>query len=127
MSTLSQPDSSFGRANPHALAAILEASETRRIIAATDIFDISGIKLWASNQPVSAALQRKLLDRQLREPLESCLVAQDGVTWSVVTTGLTNHNGKVRFLEPSSEGASYRLSYAGGTKLAPCISGLVVS
>src|SRR5690242_13145492 len=80
MSTLSKTDAAFGRANPHALAAILEASETRRIIAATDIFDISGIKLWASNQPVSAALQRKLLDRQLREPLESCLVAEDGVT-----------------------------------------------
>src|SRR3954470_993338 len=70
----------FSSANPHALASILEASETRRIIAATDIFDISGIKLWAGNQPVSAALQRKLLDRQLRQPLESCLVAQDGVT-----------------------------------------------
>src|ERR1700761_3153958 len=54
MSTLSQSESTFGRANPHALAAILEASETKRIIAATDIFDISGIKLWARNQPVSA-------------------------------------------------------------------------
>ena len=51
MSTLPQTDAAFGRANPHALAAILEASETKRIIAATDIFDISGIKLWASNQP----------------------------------------------------------------------------
>jgi hypothetical protein len=80
MSPLSKTDTAFGRANPHALAAILEASETRRIIAATDIFDIAGTKLWASNQPVSAALQRKLLDRQLRQPLESCLVAQDGVT-----------------------------------------------
>ena len=80
MSTLPQSDASFGRANPHALAAILEASETKRIIAATDIFDISGFKLWARNQPVSAELQRKLLDRQLRQPLESCLVAQDGVT-----------------------------------------------
>src|SRR3954470_18252541 len=73
-------DNAFASANPHALATILEASETKRIIAATDIFDISGTKLWASNQPVSAALQRKLLDRQLRQPLESCLVAQDGVT-----------------------------------------------
>ena len=72
--------SAFGTANPHALATILEASETRRIIAATDIFDVSGIKLWASHQPVSAALQRKLLDRQLRQPLESCLIAEDGVT-----------------------------------------------
>lgn len=69
----------FSSANPHALATILEASETRRIIAATDIFDISGIKLWAANQPVSADLQRRLLDRKLRRPLESCLIAEDGV------------------------------------------------
>ena len=67
-----------------------------------------------------------------RHPVKHALVdletrAQDGVTWSVATTGLTNRHGKVMFLEPSSEGASYRLSYAGGTKLAPCISGLVVS
>jgi HD-GYP domain-containing protein (c-di-GMP phosphodiesterase class II) len=73
------PDA-FRNANPHALATILEASETKRIIAATDIFDIAGTKLWASNQPVSASLQRKLLDRQLRKPLESCLIAEDGVT-----------------------------------------------
>lgn len=71
---------SFSVANPHALATILEASETKRIIASRDIFDISGIKLWARDMPVSAALQRKLLDRQLRNPLESCLLAEDGVT-----------------------------------------------
>jgi hypothetical protein len=70
----------FASANPHALATILEASQTRSIIASRDIFDISGIKLWARDQPVSGALQRKLLDRQLRNPLESCLLAQDGVT-----------------------------------------------
>ena len=74
-----QPNA-FRTANPHALSIILEASETQRIIAATDIFDISGIKLWASQQPVSAELQRKLLDRKLREPLEACLIAEDGVT-----------------------------------------------
>jgi hypothetical protein len=72
--------SAFQSANPHALATILAASETQRIIAASDIFDIAGTKLWARNQPVSAELQRKLLDRKLREPLESCLVAEDGVT-----------------------------------------------
>ena len=80
MSTPSPSSHEFRHANPHALATILEASETRRIMAATDIFDISGTKLWASHQPVSAALQRKLLDRQLKQPLESCLVAEDGVT-----------------------------------------------
>ena len=70
----------FSTANPHALATILEASQTKSIIASRDIFDISGTKLWARDMPVSAALQRKLLDRQLRNPLESCLVAEDGVT-----------------------------------------------
>jgi hypothetical protein len=30
--------------------------------------------------PVSTALQRKLLDRKLRNPLETCLMAEDGVT-----------------------------------------------
>ena len=70
----------FSSANEHALATILEASQTRSIIASSDIFDISGIKLWARDMPVSSALQRKLLDRQLRNPLESCLMAEDGVT-----------------------------------------------
>jgi hypothetical protein len=78
----------FGTANPHALATILEAAETRRIIAATDIFDIAGTKLWASSQPVSAALQRKLMDRKLRTPLESCLVAEDGVTAAALAQDL---------------------------------------
>ena len=70
----------FSTANPHALATILEASQTKSIIASRDIFDISGIKLWARDMPVSATLQRKLLDRELRNPLESCLMAEDGVT-----------------------------------------------
>jgi hypothetical protein len=70
----------FQTANPHALATILEASETRSIIASSDIFDIRGIKLWARNQPVSQDLQRKLMDRALSKPLETCLMAEDGVS-----------------------------------------------
>jgi HD-GYP domain-containing protein (c-di-GMP phosphodiesterase class II) len=76
----SSSSSAFSVANQHALATILEASQTKSIIASRDIFDISGIKLWARDQPVSSGLQRKLLDRQLRNPLESCLLAEDGVT-----------------------------------------------
>lgn len=71
---------SFATANPHALASILEASQTKSIVACRDIFDLSGMKLWARDQPVSSALQRKLLDRQLKQPLETCLLAEDGVT-----------------------------------------------
>jgi len=74
------PATAFNTANPHALATILEASQTKSIIASRDIFDLQGIKLWARDQPVSAALQRKLLDRKLRNPLETCLMAEDGVT-----------------------------------------------
>lgn len=80
MSVHTPADHSFHTANPHALATILEAAETKSIISATDIFDANGIKLWAINQPVSAELQRKLADRRLQEPLESSLVAEDGVT-----------------------------------------------
>jgi hypothetical protein len=79
MSSAADKDT-FSIANPHALATILEASETKSIIASQDIFDISGIKLWARDMPVSSVLQRKLLDRQLRNPLESCLMVEDGVT-----------------------------------------------
>jgi len=90
MPTTSRTAPAFTRANPHALATILEASETRRIIAATDIFDLAGTKLWARHQPVSAELQRKLLDRKLREPLEACLVAEDGVTPASLAAALAS-------------------------------------
>jgi len=77
--TSSPQRAGFLTANPHALATILDASQTKSIIASRDIFDVSGIKLWARDQPVSQALQRKLLDRQLRQPLEACLIAENGV------------------------------------------------
>ena len=79
---------SFSTANPHALATILDAGQTRSIIASRDIFDVAGIKLWARDQPVSQTLQRKLLDRQLRHPLESCLIAEDGITGRSLTRAL---------------------------------------
>ena len=70
----------FDHANPYALAAILDASTTRHIVASQDIFDDRGMKLWARNQPVSQSLQMRLLERKLRQPLESCLQADDGIT-----------------------------------------------
>ena len=88
MSVLNLPDGGFQTANPHALATILEASETRSIIAATDIFDIRGIKLWAKNQPVSRDLQQKLMDRALSKPLEASLMAEDGVKADTLRQGI---------------------------------------
>lgn len=68
------------QANPDALNAIVKASETYSIVASQDIVDVQGLKLWAKGQPVSSALQQRLLDRKLRYPLEACLAAEDGVT-----------------------------------------------
>ncbi|HNT39340.1 MAG TPA: HD domain-containing phosphohydrolase [Rubrivivax sp.] len=90
----------FDIANPHALATILEASQTKSIIACRDIFDLQGIKLWARDQPVSAALQRKLMDRKLRNPLETCLTAEDGVTVQTLTNAMWQLLGSSSPLTP---------------------------
>lgn len=66
--------------NPEVLQAIIKAGEIYSIIASQDIVDIRGLKLWAKGQPVSAALQQRLLDRKLLRPLEACLAVEDGVT-----------------------------------------------
>lgn len=67
-------------ANPEALSAIIKAGEQFSIIASQDIVDVRGIKLWGKGQPVSQALQQRLLERKLQQPLEACLMAEDGVT-----------------------------------------------
>lgn len=66
--------------NPHALAALTKAGEAFSIVATHDIVDSRGVKLWARGQPVSAALQQRLLERRLQRPLEACLQAETGVT-----------------------------------------------
>lgn len=68
------------QANPDILEAIIQASETYSIIASRDIVDVRGLKLWSRGQPVSSALQQRLLERKLQHPIESCLTAEDGVT-----------------------------------------------
>jgi hypothetical protein len=66
--------------NPEALSAFVKASESYSIVASQDIVDVRGLKLWAKGNPVSSALQQRLLDRKLKQPLEACLMAEDGVT-----------------------------------------------
>lgn len=77
---MNQASPDFDSANPHLLNAILQAGDRGRIVAHEDIVDERGVKLWARGQPISASLQQRLLDRKLRQPLEACLRAEDGVT-----------------------------------------------
>lgn len=80
MQSVQSATSQASLTNPHALASIMKASESCQIVAHEDILDENGVKLWAKNQPVSHALQQKLLERKLSHPIESCLRAEDGVT-----------------------------------------------
>jgi hypothetical protein len=75
--------------NPYALDAIIKASETFSIVASQDIVDVRGLKLWGKGQPVSTALQQRLLERKLLKPLEACLEAENGVTPSLLQEQLT--------------------------------------
>ena len=60
-------------------------------------------------------------------PVALQVLGEDGVTWTEVDSALTKRRGKVQFLEPISEGTSYRLAYAGGAHFAPSVSGVVVN
>lgn len=82
--------------SPELLSAIVKASETYSIVASQDIVDVRGLKLWAKGQPVSVALQQRLLERKLQTPLESCLAAETGVT------PFTLHDQLVACLEDDS-------------------------
>jgi hypothetical protein len=66
--------------NPFALAAISQASEHRHIVAARDILDDRGVKLWAANLRVSPTLHQRLIARKLQHPLETSLRVEDGVS-----------------------------------------------
>lgn len=83
-------------AHPDFVAALVQASATYSIVASQDIVDIRGMKLWAKGLPVSASLQQRLLERKLRTPIESCLIAEDGVTPFYL------HHALGKFLEQSS-------------------------
>jgi HD-GYP domain-containing protein (c-di-GMP phosphodiesterase class II) len=109
-------DNELDQANPHALAAIVEASSKRTIVASDDIVDERGVKLWARGQPVSESLQQRLLERKLKQPLEATLEAADGVNGPELKQALAEFLG--------SEHALARVLQTWGPKLLAAVGEL---
>jgi len=83
-------DSKARAVNGFCLEHILDLSERRDIVAAEDIIDDRGIKLWAKGQRVSRSLQEKLLRHKLVRPLETALTVDGGVLCEQVVDACKN-------------------------------------
>ncbi len=77
-------DGAFNSVNQHCLESIVQLSEEEEVIAAEDIHDEHGHKLWAKGHPVSRSLQEKLLRRRLARPLEATLSVEGGATMKAI-------------------------------------------
>jgi HD-GYP domain-containing protein (c-di-GMP phosphodiesterase class II) len=75
-----------GAVNSHCLEHIMALAEQQDIVAAEDIVDDRGIKLWAKGQKVSRSLQEKLLRHRLARPLETALTVDGGIVAEQVVT-----------------------------------------
>jgi putative nucleotidyltransferase with HDIG domain len=98
--------------NPHLLAAIAAASERCEIVAAGDIVDSNGVKLWARDRAVSRALQQRLAARTLATPLESSLAVTDGVSSATLSAALPGVVDGAGALHPLLQPHAAALSHA---------------
>lgn len=64
-------------ANQHYAASLAKMGLVKEVIAAEDICDESGTKLWAKGKPIDARLWERLSDRALQQPLESSVSTAD--------------------------------------------------
>lgn len=74
----------FNNVNQHCLERIFNLAAEREVMAAEDIFDADGTKLWAKGSAISSALKEKLACRRLRSPLELSLAIEESVTTGIV-------------------------------------------
>jgi len=67
------------RANPYLAQSMWQDWSEGAIHSAQDIYDTSGAMLWAKSQALDAELISRLVERDLRQPIELCVIAQDPV------------------------------------------------
>ncbi len=70
----------FTNVNRHCLDKIVALSETNVVVAAEDIYDQNGMKLWAKGGRISASLQERLSNRKLKTPLELSLELEQSLS-----------------------------------------------
>ena len=70
----------FLQTNPFALLTLSNACADRIVVASRDIVDQQGSKLWARDLRVTPELHQRLIQRKLRQPLETSLRVEDGVS-----------------------------------------------
>lgn len=80
--------SSFLVANRHMGQSIWQASQHCRIESVEHIYDVQGLLLWSKGKPVSPELLERLAERELRKPVELCVMAQDPVSAAVLEATL---------------------------------------
>jgi hypothetical protein len=80
--------SAFLVTNQHMAQAIWQASQHCHIESSEDIIDVQNTLLWKRGKPVTPELLEKLADRELRKPIELCVMAQDSVSAAMLETAL---------------------------------------
>gem|GEM_PF-2328877 len=76
--------SRFLQANENFVQALIDASGHCAIHASEDIFDATGLKLWARGRPIDERLLDRLRNRRLRKPIELCVYAADPVATAAI-------------------------------------------
>lgn len=70
----------FQSVNSFCLNKIIALSDRSEVVAAQDIYDQSGVKLWAKGGRMDSGLQARLANRKLRTPLELSLELERGLS-----------------------------------------------
>ncbi len=74
------------KANPYLAGYMWQSAAQGGFHSVRDIYDSKGVLLWAKNQALDPELMSRLIQRELREPIELCINAHDPVSASAIET-----------------------------------------
>jgi len=72
------------KANPYLAGFMWQSAAQGGFHSVRDIYDNKGVMLWGKNQALDPALMSRLVQRELREPIELCINADDPVNASAI-------------------------------------------